>query len=118
MTKEKAPDGSREVQAMIRDELTGRFEREGFGLQKSEKREVSVMTRMSSDIVEILDALVELEIFRSRSEVVAAFVEKVIRGRAQLFEEITKQAHDIRKKRDAATHLAYQALKDLAGSDE
>ncbi len=92
----------------LRDELLGRFEREQYGLKN---REISVMTRMSTDIVEILDALVELEIFKSRSEAVAAFVERMIVSRQELFEQIRTQASDITKKREAAKHLAFQAIK-------
>ncbi|TXT56039.1 MAG: hypothetical protein BAJATHORv1_30423 [Candidatus Thorarchaeota archaeon] len=91
------------------EELRSRFSSEGFGLKK---REISVMTRMSSDIVEILDALVELEIFRSRSEAVAAFVEKSISGRRQLFEEIRIQAEEIVLKREAAKKLAFEAMRE------
>ena len=91
----------------LRDELLGRFEREEYGLRN---REISVMTRLSTDIVEILDALVELEIFKSRSEVVASFVEKSIMEKKELFESIQKQASDISKKREAAKHLAFQAI--------
>ena len=68
------------------------------------------MTRLSTDIVEILDALVELEIFKSRSEVVASFVERAIIDKKTLFDSITKQASDITKKREAAKHLAFQAI--------
>lgn len=92
----------------LREELLGRFEREEHGLKN---REVSVMTRMSTDIVEILDALVELEIFKSRSEAVAAFVERMITSRKDLFEEIRSQAGDIIKKREAAKHLAFKAIQ-------
>lgn len=69
------------------------------------------MTRMSVDIVEIIDALVELEIFKSRSEAVAAFVERMVVSKMDLFEEIRTQAKDIVKKREAAKHLAFQAIK-------
>ncbi len=86
----------------------GRFEREQHGLKN---REISVMTRMSVDIVEILDALVELEIFKSRSEAVAAFVERLIVSKKELFEAIRIQASDISKKREAAKHLAFQAIQ-------
>jgi Arc/MetJ-type ribon-helix-helix transcriptional regulator len=92
----------------LRDELLGRFERGKYGLKN---REISVMTRLSTDIVEILDALVELEIFKSRSEVVASFVEKSIMEKKDLFESIQKQASDISKKREAAKHLAFQAIQ-------
>lgn len=93
----------------LREELIGRFAIEKFGLKK---REVSVMTRLSGDIVEILDALVELEIFSSRSEVVAAFIEKTILARLKLFEEIRNQAEEIRRKRESAKKLAFQAVQD------
>ena len=92
----------------LRDELLGRFEREEHGLKN---REISVMTRMSVDIVEIIDALVELEIFKRRSEAVAAFVERMVVSKMDLFEEIRTQARDIVKKREAAKHLAFQAIK-------
>ena len=102
-----------ETQQSLREEIMGRHSVEGFGLKK---REISVMTRMSSDIVEILDALVELEIFKSRSEAVAAFIERVINARKKMFDEITTQAKDIRTKRDSARQLAMQAM--LADKDE
>lgn len=75
------------------------------------------MTRLSTDIVETLDALVELEIFKSRSEVVASFVEKAIVEKKDIFDSITKQASDIEKKREAAKHLAFQAIKSKSKSD-
>ncbi|MFW9800876.1 MAG: hypothetical protein ACFFD9_10595 [Candidatus Thorarchaeota archaeon] len=93
----------------LREELLGEISAEEFGLKK---RQVSVMTRMNEDVVEILDALVELEIFKSRSEVVAAFVEKVISARQKLFDEMKVQAGDIRRQRDAAKKLAFQAMQD------
>ncbi|MGQ4871337.1 MAG: hypothetical protein ACP6IT_05825 [Candidatus Thorarchaeota archaeon] len=97
-----------ESQISLREELMGRLSIEGFGLRK---REISVMTRMSADIVEILDALVELEIFKSRSEAVAAFVEKVISARRSLFDEIRAQAAEIRQKRETAKMLAIRAIQ-------
>jgi len=98
----------------LRDELLGRFERDAHGLKN---REISVMTRLSVDIVETLDALVELEIFKSRSEVVASFVEKAIMEKKSLFDSISKQASDIEKKREAAKHLAFKAIQADSNSD-
>ncbi len=95
-------------QEALRDELMGRFSSEKFGL---DNREVAVMARMNSYIVEVLDAMVELEIFKSRSEAVASFVERMILSQKTLFDEIRKQANDIKVKRDAAKHLAYKAMQ-------
>jgi Arc/MetJ-type ribon-helix-helix transcriptional regulator len=106
--KQNARTEEESERTSLRDELLGRIERDDLGQQN---REISVMTRMSADIVEILDALVELEIFKSRSEAVATFVERMIYSRKPLFEEIRDQARDITKKRESAKHLAFQAIK-------
>lgn len=95
-------------QQALREELMGRFSRETMGLKN---REISVMTRMSPYIVEVLDALVELEVFKSRSEVVSSFMEQMIMERKQLFDEIRNQAKDISTKRESAKRLAFQAMK-------
>jgi Arc/MetJ-type ribon-helix-helix transcriptional regulator len=96
------------TQISLRDELLGRLSSEGFGLKK---REVSVMTRMNADIVEVLDALVELAIFKSRSEAVAALVELQISSRRRIYDEIKTQAHEIVLKRESARKLAYEAMR-------
>jgi len=106
---EKKSSKTEGVQLSLREQLLGRLSDEEI---VSKKREVSVMTRMSGDIVEILDALVELEIFKSRSEAVSAFVEQAISTRIELFEEIKSQATDIRKLRDSAKKHAFEAFQD------
>jgi Arc/MetJ-type ribon-helix-helix transcriptional regulator len=109
MSTKKELDGE-EVpnQQSLREELMGRFSRESMGLQN---REISVMTRMSPYIVEVIDALVELEVFKSRSEVVSTFMEQMIMDRKPLFDEIRSQAQDISKKRDSAKRLAFKAIQ-------
>lgn len=92
----------------LREQLLGRLSEEDV----TKKREVSVMTRMSGDIVEILDALVELEVFKSRSEAVSAFVEQAIAERSEMFKEIKVQAADIRKLRDSVKKHAFEAFQD------
>ncbi|MFW9849184.1 MAG: hypothetical protein ACFFF4_08585 [Candidatus Thorarchaeota archaeon] len=109
------PKIGEELQKSLRAEFLGRASVEGFGLKK---REISVMTRMSSEIVDVLDALVELEIFKSRSEAVAALIERAINSRKTLFSEIRSQADDIRKKRDAARHLAQQTIDAMKEEGE
>jgi Arc/MetJ-type ribon-helix-helix transcriptional regulator len=109
MSEKKKSSETGAVQLSLREQLLGRLSDEDL---VSKKREVSVMTRMSGDIVEILDALVELEIFKSRSEAVSAFVEQAISARMNLFEEIKIQAADIRKLRDSAKKHAYEAFQE------
>ncbi len=97
------------TQVSLREQLLGRLSDDSV---TGKKREVSVMTRMSRDIVEILDALVELNIFKSRSEAVSAFVEQAISARKPMFEEIQIQASEIRKLRDSAKRDAYAAFQE------
>lgn len=93
----------------LREQLLGRLSNDDLF---SKKRDISVMTRMSIDIVEILDALVELEIFKSRSEAVSAFVEQAISSRMKMFDEIRTQAQDIRRLRDTAKKHAFGAFQE------
>lgn len=93
----------------LREQLLGRITDDSLSGQK---REVSVMTRMRGDIVEVLDALVELNIFKSRSEAVSAFVEQAISAKVSQFEEIKIQAGEIRKLRDSAKRHAYAAFQE------
>ncbi len=98
-----------EEKMSLREQLLGRMTDDSVaGL----KREVSVMTRMRGDVVEILDALVELDIFKSRSEAVSAFVEQVIAARESMFDEIKIQASEIRKLRDSAKKHAFAAFQE------
>lgn len=98
-----------EAQMTLREQLLGRLTDESIS---GMKREVSVMTRMRGDIVEVLDALVELNIFKSRSEAVSAFVEQAISEREPMFAEIKTQAGEIRKLRDSAKKHAYAAFQE------
>jgi len=108
MSKKKVIGETVPDQESLRDELMGQFSRESMGLKN---REISVMTRMDSYIVEVLDALVELEVFKSRSEVVSTFMEQMIMDRKTLFDEIRAQARDISNKRESAKKLAFHAMK-------
>ena len=102
---------SQQGQAMeeLRDELVEALSAEGFDLKR---REVSVMTRLAKATVEILDALVELDIFKSRSEAVAAFVEEVVLSNSKTFSEISTQAEEIRLKRERAKAIAVKAMSE------
>ena len=104
--KQKAADAT---QLSLREQLLGGLSE---GAVSGKKREVSVMTRMSGDTVDVLDALVELNIFKSRSEAVSAFVEQAISARGPMFQEIKKQAGEISKLRDSAKRHAFEAFQE------
>ena len=109
MSRKGKPGNTETEQMTLREQLLGRLSDDTISGQK---REVSVMTRMRGDIVEVLDALVELDIFKSRSEAVSAFVEQAISSRESMFAEIKTQAGEIRKLRDSAKRHAFTAFQE------
>ena len=96
--KEKSSGGS--IQATLKERILGELYSEEFELKK---REVHVMTRLSADIVEILDALVELEVFKSRSAAVSAYVEKGIASQMEMYEDVRDISRKIAEMKEAVT---------------
>ena len=74
-------------------------------------REHAVMTRLSGEFIQILDALVKLDVFRSRSEAVASIVEMTILSRYDLFEQLKNQAEKQDELQGSAKSLVRKALK-------
>ncbi|MFW9814490.1 MAG: hypothetical protein ACFFEW_01105 [Candidatus Thorarchaeota archaeon] len=76
------------------------------------KREFSVMTRLSTEFIEILDALVKLEIFKSRSEAVAALLMKTILADMDLYKQLKEQANKLDELQDTVKTLALKTVRD------
>ena len=74
------------------------------------KREIPVMTRLGTDLVEMLDVLVKLDIFNSRSEAVAAIVEKTLLSQMDNFELLTAQIEKLEKIQKTAKDIALDVL--------
>ncbi|MFX1484396.1 MAG: hypothetical protein ACFFCP_14540 [Promethearchaeota archaeon] len=91
----------------IRDQLLGDFPVHDI---RSETRDVSVMTRLSKSSTEILDSLVKLSIFRSRSEAIASIIERTILRKIDLFQQLNEQAEKLDEIQDSAKELAFKAL--------
>jgi len=65
-----------------------------------------IMTRLNDDDLEKIDALVEVELFKSRSEAVAYFIHEGIKARTDLFDKVTPTVEKIRQlKREARETL-------------
>ena len=77
-----------------------------------EKREIHIMTRLSVEIIEAIDALIALNVFKSRSEVVAAYVEDAIINNAELYETPIKKAQEVSEMRNSAADSILQTLKE------
>jgi Arc/MetJ-type ribon-helix-helix transcriptional regulator len=76
------------------------------------KREISVMTRLSAQQVELLDALVKLELFKSRSEAVAGLVMKSLAAELDLFKQLKEQADKLDELQETVKGLATKALRE------
>jgi Arc/MetJ-type ribon-helix-helix transcriptional regulator len=56
-----------------------------------------IMTRLSDEDLEEIDALVEVELFKSRSEAVAYFIHEGIKARKDMFEKVKPTVDKIRQ---------------------
>jgi Arc/MetJ-type ribon-helix-helix transcriptional regulator len=75
------------------------------------KREIHVMTRLSEDVIEILDALVGLNVFKSRSEAVSAFVENSLISNLEVYLTVREQFKEVENKRDEAMETVIDAFE-------
>jgi Arc/MetJ-type ribon-helix-helix transcriptional regulator len=65
-------------------------------------RDNAVMTRLTDEDLRHLDALVELEVFKSRSEAVAYFVREGMKARKDLFDTIMPTVDEIQRLKEKA----------------
>ncbi len=70
--------------------------------ERLEGRGNVVMTRLHDDDLEQIDALVEIEAFKSRSEAVAFFIKEGIQARRDLFEKVSPTVDKIRELKEKA----------------
>jgi len=61
-----------------------------------------VMTRLSDEDLKQIDALVEVEVFKSRSEAVAFFIKEGITARKDLFQKVMPTVDKIRELKEQA----------------
>ncbi|MFW9833079.1 MAG: hypothetical protein ACFFEK_03705 [Candidatus Thorarchaeota archaeon] len=76
------------------------------------KREVSVMTRLSKEAVELVDALVKLKLFNSRSQAVAGLVMRTILSELNQFKQLKEQADKLDELEETVMGLASKALRE------
>ncbi|UCG36639.1 MAG: hypothetical protein JSV64_08600 [Candidatus Bathyarchaeota archaeon] len=67
-----------------------------------EGRSNVVMTRLGDDDLRSIDALVEVEVFKSRSEAAAFFIKEGIQARGDLFKKVLPTVDKIRELKEQA----------------
>jgi Arc/MetJ-type ribon-helix-helix transcriptional regulator len=91
------PEGETQVASQeLKDEILMKL---GKGLGD---RGNVVMTRLDDDDLKQIDALVEIEAFRSRSEAAAFFIRQGIQVRKDLFEKVMPTVEKIRELKEQA----------------
>jgi Arc/MetJ-type ribon-helix-helix transcriptional regulator len=108
MSREKKERETSESETNLREMILSKIVSE----EMSGKRDFSVMTRLSKEFIEILDALVRLEIFKSRSEAVAALVMKTILSDLELYKELKEQAERLDELQDTVKTLALKTMRE------
>ena len=102
MSKEEKPKKS-----TLRDRVLKNISADGF---EDEERDIPVVARMNKRVVETLDSMVAVGIFKSRSEAAAALIEGAISSRQEFFDDIRKQASSLNEQQDAAMKQAQDAI--------
>jgi Arc/MetJ-type ribon-helix-helix transcriptional regulator len=92
----------------LRDEMRKKLT---AGAERTGTRDVSVMTRLSQDLVDILDDLVKLGLFKSRSDAVAVIVERALLSQRESFEKLKSQVEKLEKIQGDAMDIALKALE-------
>ena len=108
MAKKKKADKKDTPGLSLRDEMRSKLT---AGVDKRGTRDVSVMTRLSQDLVDILDNLVKLGIFKSRSDAVAAIIEKTLLTQKESFELLEAQVKRLEEIQGDAMDIALKALE-------
>ncbi len=98
----------------LRDELTEQWRKRDYGLKK---RENTIMTRISHEDLQFLEALVELEIFKSISETAAFLIHDSIIKQRKHYERILKIAEEIKRKKLEAVRTLLEGTKEAAAEE-
>ena len=101
--KKKKDESSQRLKDILIEELTPR--------DSDTKREIPIMTRLDNKHVNMLDILVKLGIFRSRSEVAAAIIEKALFEHRDTFKQLNAHIIKLEKIQDMAKEIAHNVFK-------
>ena len=103
MVQKKERQSSQKVKDELKEELSTR--------RSDAKRGSPVMTRLNDELIEMLDILVKLDIFKSKSEAVASIVEKALYDLKDNFQILKGEISKIEKIQDSAKDVISDALQ-------
>lgn len=74
-------------------------------------RDIAVMTRLNGESVNMLDILVKVGIFKSRSEAVAAIIEKTLLTHKDKFAQLEVEIAKLEEIQEKAKEIAFDVIK-------
>lgn len=83
-----------------------------------EGRDNVVMTRLNDEDLSRIDALVEVEIFKSRSEAAAFFIKEGIQTKKDLFDKVMPTVDKIRELKEEAKRSLGQETTEASGKTD
>jgi Arc/MetJ-type ribon-helix-helix transcriptional regulator len=101
--KKESAESSQTLRKDIIENITTRL--------SDSKRDNPVTARLDDEIVSMLDILVKLDIFKSRSEAIAAILEKTLIPQREKFKQLETQITKLEKIQDTAKELAIDVLQ-------
>ena len=97
------------IQHTLKEQILGSEEDR---VLSKDKRDVLVTVRMKGCVVDLLNALVELEILESRSDAIASIVESTVSSKRKIFEALKEQADDLKRTKRAVRELASRGISE------
>jgi len=97
------------------EEFEGKFKKKFQFAMGPEGRGNVVMTRLNNEDLSRIDALVEVEVFKSRSEAAAFFIKEGIQTRKDLFEKVMPTVDKIRELKEEAKRSLGQETTEASG---
>ena len=101
--KKKSEESPKTLRKAMIGDLTDRL--------SDSKRDNPVTARLDDEIVGMLDILVKLDIFKSRSEAIAAILEKTLLPQRDKFKQLETQITKLEKIQDTAKELAFDVFQ-------
>ena len=90
----------------------------GEVIHEPQKRTIHVMTRLSERAIEAIDAVITLEVFRSRSDAVASYVENSIHSNTEIYENLIRKAKEVSAIRNSARDSILDSIHEDEESDK
>jgi len=103
LTKKNDEDSTQTLRKAMIEDLSIRV--------SDSKRDIPVTTRLDDELVNMLDILVKLGIFKSRSEAIASILEMTLLDHKDKFKQLATEITKLERIQDRAKDIALEVLQ-------